>query len=114
MDSSGIGRTIRIKGDVTAREPFLVAGQVEGTVDVDGHVLTVADGATVAATVTADTVIVQGSVKGAVSASARIVVESTAKIEGEFSAQTISVADGALIQARIETMQLKATLAVAS
>ena len=25
--SAGIGQTIRIKGDVTAREPFLIAGQ---------------------------------------------------------------------------------------
>jgi cytoskeletal protein CcmA (bactofilin family) len=112
--SAGIGQTIRIKGEVTAREPFLIAGQVEGTVEVDGHTLTVAEGATVVATVSADIVVIQGHVKGGVSASSKIVVEPTAKIEGEFSAPIISIAEGASIQGKVETTQQKKKLAVAS
>jgi cytoskeletal protein CcmA (bactofilin family) len=112
--SAGIGQTIRIKGDVTAREPFLIAGQVEGTVEVEGHTVTVAEGATVAAIVSADTVDIQGTVKGEISASSRIVVQLTAKIEGELSAPTISITEGAFIHGKVETTQRKATLAVAS
>src|SRR6476620_2056111 len=110
--SAGIGQTIRIKGEGTAREPFLIAGQVEGTVEADGHTLTVAEGANVAATLTAHIVVIQGHVKGEVSATSKIVVEATAKIEGEFSAPTISIAEGASIQGKVETTQQKAKLAV--
>ena len=39
---AGIGPSIRIKGEIVAREPFLISGQIEGTIDVDGHTLTVA------------------------------------------------------------------------
>jgi cytoskeletal protein CcmA (bactofilin family) len=112
--SAGIGQTIRIKGEVTAREPFLIAGQIEGTVEVDGHTLTVAEGATVAATVSADTVIIHGNVKGDMSAATKIVVQPTAKVGGELSAPTISVTEGAFIQGRIETTRRTAKLAVAS
>ena len=112
--SSGIGKSIRVKGEVSAREPFLVAGHVEGTVNVDGHPLTVAEGATVAATVMAETVVIQGAVTGATLASGKIAVQSTAKVEGELSAPTIVVAEGALIQAKVQTTQRTAKLKVAS
>ena len=112
--SSGIGKSIRVKGEISAREPFLVAGQVEGTVNVEGHALTVAEGATVAAIVTADTVVIQGTVKGATSGSGKIVVQPTAKVEGELSAPSISVAEGASIQGRVETTQRTAKLKAAS
>jgi len=49
-----------------------------------------------------------------VSASSKIVVEPTAKIQGEFSAPTISIAEGASILGRVETTQRKGKLAVAS
>jgi len=101
--STGIGQSIRIKGEVTAREPFLVAGHVEGTIDVDGHTLTVAEGSTVSADVSADTVVIQGTIKGATTAAIKIDIRPTAKLEGEFSAPSISIAEGAIVQGRIET-----------
>lgn len=112
--SAGIGQSIRIKGEVSVREPFLVAGHIEGTIDVDGHALTVAEGATIAATVTADTVTIQGHMKGEMSAATKIVVRETAKVEGELSAPTISVADGATIHGRVETTKRQAKLSLAS
>jgi cytoskeletal protein CcmA (bactofilin family) len=111
--SAGIGQSIRIKGEVTAREPFLIAGQVEGTIDLDGHTLTIAQEATVNATVSADTVVVQGTIKGAASAATKIAVHPTAKLEGAFSAPSISVADGAVVHGRIETTKRKDQRAVA-
>jgi len=112
--SASIGKSIRIKGEVVAREPFLVSGHVEGTIDVDGHTLTVAEGASVAATVTADTVVIQGNVKGELSATTKIVVIMTAAIEGTISAPAISIAEGAIINGRVETTQRKRTLSLAS
>src|SRR6185369_10829367 len=105
--SAGIGHSIRIKGEVTAREPFLVAGHVEGTITVDGHTLTVAEDATVDATVSADIVVIQGIITGATSAATKIAAQPTAKLEGKFSAPSISIAEGAIVQGRIETTTRK-------
>ena len=111
--SAGIGKSIRIKGEVIAREPFLIAGHIEGTIDVDGHTLTVAEDATVSATVSADTVVVEGTIKGATSAATKIAVQPTAKLDGAFSAPSISVAEGAIVHGRIETTRRKDQRAVA-
>ena len=112
--SAGIGPSIRIKGEIVAREPFLISGQVEGTIDVDGHTLTVAKEATVAATVTADTVVIDGHVKGELAAATKVVVRETAHVEGGISAPTVSIADGATINGRVETTQQKRALSLAS
>jgi cytoskeletal protein CcmA (bactofilin family) len=112
--SAGIGPSIRIKGEIIAREPFLVAGQVDGTIDVDGHMLTIAEGATVAATVTADTITIEGTITGEVSASAKVVVHETASVDGAIAAPTVSVREGATVNARIQTTKQKQSLPLAS
>ena len=112
--SAGIGKSIRIKGEIIAREPFLVSGQVDGTIDVEGHELTVAEGATVAATVTAGTVVIQGTVKGELAATTKIEVRGTAAVEGGISAPSITVVDGAIINGKIETTKRKQPLSLAS
>jgi cytoskeletal protein CcmA (bactofilin family) len=109
--SAGIGKSIRIKGDVIAREPFLIAGRVEGIVEVEQHTLTIAEGASVNAAITAESVVIEGTVQGDMAAVGKIAIRSTAKVEGECSAPIVSIADGAFVQGRIETTQRKHALA---
>jgi cytoskeletal protein CcmA (bactofilin family) len=98
-----IGPSIHIKGEITAEEPLAIAGQVEGTVKVNGHTLTLTADARVTATVAADTVVIGGRVNGRVQGGSRIVVRESATIEGDLAAPTITFADGAQVNGRIET-----------
>jgi len=107
-----IGPSIHIKGEVSAREPLSIAGHIDGTVNVDGHALTVDAGGQVKAAVTAETIVVAGAVHGCLMADARIVVRETATVDGDISAPAISVADGATVHGKIETAGRK-TLAAA-
>jgi cytoskeletal protein CcmA (bactofilin family) len=109
-----IGSSIRIKGEVIAREPLTILGQVEGTVDADGHPITVEPGAKVSATISAQTIVVAGHINGSISADARIVLRDTANVEGDLSAPAISVAEGATVHGRIETAPRKSNLSLAS
>jgi cytoskeletal protein CcmA (bactofilin family) len=109
---AGIGKSIRLKGDIVAREPFLIAGRVEGTIAVDQHMLTIAHGASVDAAITAESMVIEGTVQGDLVASNKIAIRSTAKLEGELSAPIVSIADGAFVQGRIETAER--TIAAAS
>jgi cytoskeletal protein CcmA (bactofilin family) len=102
-----IGPSIRIKGEIITREPLTIAGHVDGTIDADGHPLTALAGSQIKATVTAETIVVGGSLHGQLIANARIVVQQTAAIEGELSAPAISLADGASVHGRIETGERK-------
>ena len=100
-----IGPSIRIKGEITASEPLTIAGIVDGSVEVQGHPLTIVAGGRVSATLVADTIVVGGSVNGRLNAGARIVVRDTATIEGDLSAPTVSLADGATVHGRVQTAE---------
>jgi cytoskeletal protein CcmA (bactofilin family) len=98
-----IGPSIHIKGEVTSREPLTVAGHIEGTVTVEGHPLTVDAGGKLKATVTAQTMIVAGTVSGSLKSDVRIVVKDTAVVDGDLSAPSVSLAEGATVHGRIDT-----------
>jgi cytoskeletal protein CcmA (bactofilin family) len=112
--SAGIGKSIRIKGDIVAREPFVIAGRVEGTIEVEQNTLTIAPDASVHAAITAESVVIEGTVQGDLAAINKIAILPTAKVEGECSAPIVSIADGATVQGKIETTQRKDKLKVAS
>ncbi|MGE3510281.1 MAG: polymer-forming cytoskeletal protein, partial [Vicinamibacterales bacterium] len=101
-------------GDVHSGEPLIVAGQVEGTIEVKGHPLTIDSDGSVEATVSAHTIVVSGTATGILTASAKVVIKDTAKIDGDVSAPVISLAEGAVVNGRIETAEKKAALSLAS
>lgn len=102
-----IGPSIRIKGEVHSGEPLVIAGHVDGTIEVSGHPLTIDNGGSVEATVSAHTIVVSGSANGILNASAKVIIKDSAKIDGDISAPTISLAEGATVNGRIETAEKK-------
>lgn len=102
MDVARIGPSICIKGEITANEPLTIAGRVDGTIEVAGHAITLVSTGRLDAVVSAHTILVEGIVKGTLTADAKIVVGETAKIEGDVSAPAISVADGATVHGKID------------
>jgi cytoskeletal protein CcmA (bactofilin family) len=106
--TSQIGRTISIKGEVISQEPLTIAGHVDGSVEVAGHVLTIAEGGKATATLLAATIVVSGAVEGSLCANDKIVVTETAAIEGDLAAPGVRVAEGAQVRGRIDTGDRKA------
>lgn len=105
-----IGSSIYVKGQISAKEPLTIAGRVDGTIQVEGHPLTILAGAQVtAATIVAHEVILGGNVTGKVDATGRIVVRETARVEGDLTAPSITVAEGAILKGRINTGDRKRT-----
>jgi cytoskeletal protein CcmA (bactofilin family) len=114
MDRAHIGSSIFIKGEVFADEPLTIAGRVVGTIEVTGHPLTLTDGAKVEADIVAQSIVVAGTVSGTITAEGRIVVERTATIQGDLSAPTVSIQDGATVQGHLEVVGHRKPLALAS
>jgi len=98
-----IGSTIHIRGEVTAREPLAIGGQIEGSIEVDGHPLTVEAGARIRAAISGHTLVIGGDVRGSLKAGSKIVVRETATIDGDLTAPAVSVSDGAKVRGKIET-----------
>jgi cytoskeletal protein CcmA (bactofilin family) len=106
--TSQIGKSISIKGEVISQEPLTIAGHVNGSVEVAGHILTIAEGGKATATLLAATIVVSGAVEGSLCANDKIVVSDTAVIDGDLSAPGVRVADGAQVRGRIDTGGRKA------
>jgi cytoskeletal protein CcmA (bactofilin family) len=97
-----IGKSIRIKGTVSAEEPFTVAGIVEGTITVNGHPLTITAEGTLNADAMADTILVEGTATGRLTAKARMTLGNTASVTGEIHAPVLVAAEGATIQGKVD------------
>ena len=109
--SAYIGKTIRIKGTVTADEPCTVAGIVEGTITVNGHPLTVTVEGTLNANASADTILIEGTATGTLTAASRLTLRNTANVTGEIHAPVLAVAEGATIQGKVDAGSRKKVLA---
>lgn len=95
------GSTLVIRGEITAQEALTIAGQVDGTIDVAGHIVTVEQGAMVAADISAAAIVVCGKVQGALAAATRIHLHAGAEVEGDLKAPRLAVEDGAIVQGDI-------------
>lgn len=103
-ERAGVGSTLVIKGELTAQEDVIIAGRVEGSINVTGHRVVVEAGAHVAGDITATGIIVGGTVQGSLLAEERIQVQVGADLQGDLSAPRVIVADGGLVNGRIETV----------
>jgi cytoskeletal protein CcmA (bactofilin family) len=110
-----IGPSIVIKGAIVAQEDLVVAGRVEGTIQIEGFVVTVNPGGHVAADVAAKSIIVAGQVNGTLTAEDRIDVQADADVQGAMAAPRIRMAEGATFHGKVEMPKAAAKpLAMAS
>ena len=112
-----VGSSVVIKGELRAQEDVVIAGRIEGSIIVDGHLVMVEPGAHGPPDVTARGIVVSGHVNGTLLAEERIELKNSAQVEGEMTAPRIAMADGAVFRGRVEMAkapQQKATLAAAS
>jgi cytoskeletal protein CcmA (bactofilin family) len=98
-----IGKTIVIKGEVTAQEDIVVSGRVEGSISVSGHSVTVNPGADLAANVEARVIVVSGRVVGDLAAEERVILQATGEVEGSLMAPALKIEDGGQFRGEAET-----------
>ncbi len=101
--ASWIGKSILIKGEVVSSGDLIIDGQVEGTIDLGDHSLTIGSGAAVTAHLVAKTVTISGKVKGNVTGLAKVELKATGSVEGDVTAPKFLMDDGASIRGKVDT-----------
>jgi cytoskeletal protein CcmA (bactofilin family) len=96
-----IGPSIVIKGELSCGEGLYIDGQVEGIIDPKGNRLTVGPNGRVKANVNASAVVVQGKLEGSIQASDRVDLKQSAVVTGDIAAQRISIDEGAYFKGRV-------------
>src|SRR5262245_9979451 len=108
-----LGSSIRIKGEFSAKEDVVIAGHVEGSINVEGHLVIVENCAELAADIVARAIVVSGTLKGSLVAEERIELRNNATVEGEMQAPRVGMAEGAIFRGRLETERAKVGQATA-
>lgn len=93
-----VGRTLFVKGDITADEDLLIRGRVIGSIHVDGHVLTIGRGGNVNADIVAPKMVVQGYVAGNVELHEQLVITSGGMVVGDVKAPSVSIQEGGTLR----------------
>jgi cytoskeletal protein CcmA (bactofilin family) len=103
--SATIGKAVMVKGQIFSREDLVIDGEVEGTVELQEHKLTVEANGKVNASVKAREIVVVGSIHGDVEASDRIEIQKDAKLVGDIKAARIAIQDGAYFKGSIDIVK---------
>jgi cytoskeletal protein CcmA (bactofilin family) len=97
-----VGKALRIEGHIVSDDNLTIDGNVEGTIVVGDHTLTVGPGATVKADLTARTITVSGAVIGKVRAHELLDLRATGSVVGEIVAASLRMADGAMVAGPVD------------
>jgi cytoskeletal protein CcmA (bactofilin family) len=98
-----IGGSILVKGDVVSTEDLVIDGQVQGTIELGNHSLTIGQGASVVADLVAKSVTISGKVQGNVIGAARVELKATATVDGDITAPAFVMEDGAALSGKVDT-----------
>lgn len=102
-----IGRALRIEGRIVSEENLTIDGQIEGTIEVGNHNLSIGAGATVKADLTAKTITVAGTVNGSLTASERIDLHGSASVFGDIATPRLVMDDGAVVKGKVQAGKKK-------
>jgi cytoskeletal protein CcmA (bactofilin family) len=96
-----IGKAVRVEGKVIGGEDLTIDGDVEGSIELGGHCLTIGQEANIKADLLAKTVTISGKVRGNVKGVEKVDLSPTASVHGDITAPRFSMADGATVMGKI-------------
>ena len=110
---TSIGPAVSIVGDIDCDGDLLIEGRVRGRIRVPDLTLVIGTQALVDGDIRAARIVVHGIVRGSIWASERIEVAASGAVHGSLSANRIVVADGAVVNGRVDMDQRTIAAAVA-
>jgi cytoskeletal protein CcmA (bactofilin family) len=101
-DIVNIGKSVVIKGELNGSEDLTIEGQVEGTIQLKDHVLTIGPHGRIRAQVFAKSVVVLGEVTGNVNASEKVDIRDAGSVDGDIISPRVAIAEGAHFRGSVD------------
>jgi len=103
--SASIGKAVKINGQIFSKEDLYIDGDVEGSIELQEHRLTIGPNGKVHSTVKAREVVVLGTIQGNVDASDRLEIRKDARLVGDIKTARIIIEDGAYFKGSIDIVK---------
>jgi cytoskeletal protein CcmA (bactofilin family) len=97
-----IGSTLTLKGDLQGEEDLVIEGRIEGKIAIKQGSVTVGEKGRVEADIEASSIQVAGVVKGSLTATERVVLLESGRVEGNITARSVSLENGCHFKGSID------------
>ena len=97
-----IGRSIKIVGDLRGDEDLRIEGDIDGTIQLPNHSLTIGTEGRINADAYAKSVVIDGEINGDVHGSECVTVRSKARVVGNIVSSRVSLEEGAQFRGSID------------
>lgn len=97
---SVIGEGMRLKGELHGAGAIVVLGRFEGDIAIEGTI-TVGEGGHVDANITATAIVIDGVVRGNLSADTKVEIGPTGSLTGSVKSGALSASTGATVKSEI-------------
>ena len=111
--TSTLSKEVKLEGEIQGSENLQVEGRFKGTIKLAGD-LYVGPTGVVDADIEADNVVVHGQINGNVLARKQLQIQSSGKLVGDCTAQSIDIKEGALFEGRSKMIRPSASPAGSS
>lgn len=92
-----IGSTVLLKGDISGKSDVRVAGNVNGSINIEGELIIEKTGH-VEGEIKTITAVIAGSVKGNIDCTEKLILESSSKYVGNIKTKLLIIQEGAIFQ----------------
>jgi cytoskeletal protein CcmA (bactofilin family) len=100
-----LGKEVTVTGEIRSQEPLVIEGEVHGSIDAAGHLLTIARNGSVRATIKAKEIDVRGSLEGNINGADKIYIRNGAHFVGDIQARGLVIEDGGYIRGKVDLSQ---------
>lgn len=99
--STVIGKSVTIRGELSGNEDLYMDGDIEGTITLSDHALTIGPNARVLADIRVKDLVVFGNVKGNLHATGRVDIRNSAVVNGDIFGRRLSIEENAVITGKV-------------
>ncbi len=104
-DVAHIGKSVVVKGELSGSEDLYLDGEVEGSIELNGHGIIIGPNGKIRANIRAKDIIVHGKVDGNLYASDRVELRKSAVLVGDVFTQRVAIEDGAYFKGGIDVQK---------
>ena len=100
--TSMVGSAVTIGGEIHCQQDLFIDGEVNGTMSVPRHKLTIGPSARVKADIKAHNIVIAGTVEGKIEATERVELRNRSHMTGDVRSPRIMIENGAVVKGTIE------------
>jgi cytoskeletal protein CcmA (bactofilin family) len=102
VEKANVGKSVVVKGHLLSREDLTIDGELEGTIDMIEHRLTIAANGNVRANVKAHDIEVQGYIEGKIEAVNKVYIRKGGNFVGDIHSAGIVIDEGGHVRGSID------------